>query len=367
MTGTKDVGILRKDNFLVKTNYSLTPTENKVFNLIMFNTQRQNYYYNPEEDMVCKCVVALKEFKEIIASNKHNRVSGIKEILDKLWSTKVELEVNRANKTKVDNTCGLISEHSYDTATQEFTIIIPSQMAKILCREFGTGKYTPVDMTPFFKLETYSGQRLYDLIRQWSGNTKSITVDFKEFKAMLGLENRYKDNTNFFVKVVEPAIEDLNNLTGLDGKKLFKVSYEANRKSNRVVSITFKYKDLGKRQEDEIVNDAVVLDDTDSNVTEFPVKGQKKSPVVGSTEENTIVSAHSKNHIINLISESSIASYEKDFKSFSFDNKENYMMLRESILTTLKATQKLEINGSNYNYFKKVLNNKLYAKNRANY
>ena len=71
------------------------------------------------------------------------------------------------------------------------------------------------------------GIRLYELCLQWLGDEREFSVD--EFRRMFGLENKYKSIKDLKVRVINPALNDIN--THSDIRVIF-----GQRKAGRVVS-----------------------------------------------------------------------------------------------------------------------------------
>ena len=76
------------------------------------------------------------------------------------------------------------------------------------------------------------GIRLYELCIQWLGDEREFEVD--EFKRLFGLENKYKAIKDLKLRVIDPAIADVNDFTDL------KVQFGQRKQGVRVTHLQFK-------------------------------------------------------------------------------------------------------------------------------
>ncbi|WP_330409788.1 replication initiation protein [Romboutsia maritimum] len=102
--------------------------------------------------------------------------------------------------------------------------------------------YTPNNLAVLFGLGNYYAQRLYDLLRLWSGTKSIITYSVDELKMYLSLEGKYGDYNTFKRRVILPAIK------ALVGIGCFEIDIKENKVGRKVDSIDFIVKDLDKRK-----------------------------------------------------------------------------------------------------------------------
>lgn len=329
--------ILLKDNVLVKTKYELNLVENRLYNLLMYKLQKEGNDY--------RCSISQKEIKEVVKHKELNTFKGIQLVLDKLSSKKILIEEKKNNgKNSIWHNYKLIDGYSYDDEFKIFTVKATAEIYDLLKQKFQNGGYTPNNINLFLTLKNYYAQRLYDLLRLWSGTKTKINYSFNELKMYFMLEDAYPEYGNFKRRVITPAIKELNN-TGY-----FEIDIKENKIGRKVESIDFIVKDLDKRiyfnkkENNNIIN----LDSTEYIAVDSEPSFEKKNKVDDFYIPNK-----------KLFTAKTLLDFKNDFNGYDFKNPEYKKLLQDSILTTLEKDNEEKIKAKSYKYFKKVLENKI--------
>ncbi|CEP50421.1 replication initiation protein [Paraclostridium sordellii] len=325
--------ILLKDNILVKTKYDLTTIENKLFTMILFKLQK--------EGNLLKCKMTHSQIKQIVKNKNENTIRGISDILDKLSDKRIHIQEIKDNKiNSVWYKYRLINGYSYDDEYNTFEIESSEKIYSLVCKKFKGGGYTPVNLAVFLSLKNPYAQRLYDLLRLWSGTKNKISYSVNDLKMYLMLEEAYAEYGNFKRRVINPAIKELNS------SGYFEIKVEEVKSGRKVETINFIVKDLDKRVYfDKKVNQNVIEIDK-NNFKEIESESQKKS------DEFYVPNK-------KLFTSKTLENFKSDFENYDFKDSTYKKLLQEAILVTLEKDDEEKIKVKSYNYFKQTLENKI--------
>lgn len=347
LTDTKNPKILMKNNVLIQSKYSLSLNENRIFLLILYKLQK-------DYDGSMSCYIHYDEFKDIIKRTNDRTVKKISEYLSGLMQKSIFFMEKKKNDKLVWGQYNFISGYQFDEETQIFRIDSPKKIYDLLDQYLKTG-YTPANLALLFSLKNYNAQRLYDLIRIWSGTKQVINYTVDDIKMYLMLENSYPQYANFKRRVILPAIKELNET------ELFEIDIKENKVGRKVDSIDFIVKDLDKRKyftkDIEIIKDiskdidleesAVTIDEVDYN----EVKSKDNS--IDKISTDVFVPDES------LFTKGTLRSFKKDFKYIDFKNKYMEKAFDDAVMITLDKDDVETIKATSYKFFKSTLDNKI--------
>ena len=91
------------------------------------------------------------------------------------------------------------------------------------------------------QLKSVYSSRLYELLIQWRSTEKTPIINLEDFRAQLGIEeNQYKLMSDFKKRVLDLAINDINEKTDI------KAEYEQHKKGRVISGFSFKFKQKAK-------------------------------------------------------------------------------------------------------------------------
>ncbi|MCU9809282.1 replication initiation protein [Paraclostridium sp. AKS46] len=224
-------------------------------------------------------------------------------------------------------------------------------MYTLLDQYLKTG-YTPANLAILFSLKNYNAQRLYDLIRVWSGTKQTINYKIEDIKMYLMLEDSYPQYSNFKRRVILPAIKELNE------SGFFEIDIKENKSGRKVESIDFIVKDLDKRK--YFSKDDVIDQIGESNIYE-------QSSVPEPFEENKINLKLEKS-ILNreffvpdetVFTKGTLRSFKMDFENIDFKNDYMKKAFDDAVMITLDKDDVETIKAVSYKFFKGTLDNKI--------
>ncbi|MBT3093694.1 MAG: replication initiation protein [Candidatus Thiodiazotropha sp. (ex Lucina pensylvanica)] len=96
--------------------------------------------------------------------------------------------------------------------------------------------FTVYELEKIAPLKSYYSMRLYEQLCQWR-STGKLVVSLEDFRRRLGLEDKYSKFYSLKDDVIEAAIKELCEKSGL------RISWEVKRRNNKVVGLTFNFEE----------------------------------------------------------------------------------------------------------------------------
>ena len=275
MTIENNLDILFKNNGLIKAKYDFTLIQNRIL---------QQVFVNMQKEKSTEALFSLEEMQLLTGSNNNNKyINGIKEILDELMKNKViQVKENGSWMSSY-----IIAAHGFNKDTNIFTISLSPIFVKMILGYKENG-FTTLNVTKYLELGGSNSQRLYELLRMWTGSKIKIEYTPKEIKEYLCLTNKYKEFANFRVRVIEDSIKDINKKGLMNIKKV-----EYIKKGRSVDKIVFHVEDLEPKTytfEKKFKKEKI---DSDGNI---PLDGQIEVEdfKVGVSSDSELLAAKSK-------------------------------------------------------------------------
>ncbi|MGL5715175.1 MAG: replication initiation protein [Paraclostridium sp.] len=335
--------VLMKNNLLIQAKYSLTLAENKIFTLILYKLQKDNRG-------IYSCSITQDEFKYILKKTKSTTISGIREILDKLKHK--DIFIKEVDKN-IWHDYTLIGGFSFDENNKTFHIEALPKIYDLL-KDYYSNGYTPINLFVTLGMNNYYGQRLYDLLRLWSGTKNTINYKVDYLKECLQLTNKYPNFKDFKRRVILPAIKELND-TGY-----FEIDIKEIKVGRKVDSIDFIVKDLDKRKyfiKDEVAvaSDKVICDIKEEiSIKTNIITNQNSEKIDLNTPQSDLFIPDEE-----IFTKGTLRSLKKDFKEIDFKNKYMERAFDDAIMITLDRDDVENIKATSYKFFKSTLDNKI--------
>lgn len=330
MNNMDKVEVLMKSNTLVKARYNLTLMECRVFMYILYSLQKS-------KDGKMYCYINNSNFAKLSDNRNLGFIKGIKVTLDSILDKHIYFEeYDSLGKVGDWGKYNLINGYMYLKDKQCFRIEVSEKVFDLLISYLDTG-YTPVNLNVWLSLKSISAQRLYELLRLWSGSKNTIEYTVEDIKNYMMLESKYKEYSNFKRRIITPGIKELNE-TGL-----FNIDLKESKVGRRVSSIIFDVNDMDKRRYfDSEVKELVpkVIEDISNTV---PSKEQKDLYIPDET----------------VFTKGTLRSFKMDFKEVDFKNKYMLKAFDDAIMITMDRDDVEVIKATSYKFFKGCLDNKI--------
>ena len=235
--------ILFKPNALIRGVLDVESKEYKAFNLILQKMQMnlQNNIDINEKQIVAK--IDIYELREIFRRNEEKNIETIKKTLDRLQNLKIEFKDNE----EVETTAVLIPKIKKYSKEQSLGFFMDKEVIDLFKAQQERNKnFSPVNLGLLKKAKGFYSQRLYELLRAWSGEKSSIEFSLKYIKEKLSIEDRksYEQFKALNSAVLKPAVKEINEKFNMS------VEYKAVKKSRTVVGVEFIFNDLEPRRYD---------------------------------------------------------------------------------------------------------------------
>ncbi|MCG8079140.1 MAG: replication initiation protein [Candidatus Thiodiazotropha taylori] len=96
--------------------------------------------------------------------------------------------------------------------------------------------FTEYELEKIAPLSSCYSIRLYELFCQWR-STGKLVITLEDFRGRLGLEDKYSEFFNLKQRVIDAAVKELCEKSGL------RITWEVKRRSNKVVGLVFNFKE----------------------------------------------------------------------------------------------------------------------------
>ena len=340
----EDNKILMKHNSLIKAKYNLTLVQNRVFELLLYKFQK-------EKDGILSCEVCREELKNLIGKEKKKTVKGISDLLESLRLKEILIAEKIEGKNKFKwHRFGLINGAIYDEDKDVFIVKATEEIYTLIQNYYDKREgHTPINLIVKLGMNNYYAQRLYDLIRVWSGTKKIINYEVEELKDLLQINDKYPLYADFKRRVIVPSIKELNK-TGY-----FKIEYTENKLGKKVESIDFIVSDLDKRKYFDSLSNIKIKNEREIEES-IRVDEQK----ISKSKEEIFYVPNKK-----LFTAKTLENFKNDFSNYDFKDSTYKRLLQDSILVTLEKDDEEKIKVKSYNYFKKTLENKIVNSNKS--
>lgn len=227
--------VLHKPNPWIDGIFESNNVDLKIFNQVLTNLQMQ------KANGSFLAIVSLEDLRAIIKDKNLNTEKGILEYLKENF----QKNIIRWTFDKKIYQVGLLTKVVYDKENKQYEITVDDDLVNFALnyKELKTG-YTPINLDLTHNTKSFYSQRLYGMFRQWSGSCNEKTFKISELREKLLLQNKYNVYSDFKKRVIQPAIDEINENMNM------KVDYKANKLGKAFQSITFYIEDFEPRQYD---------------------------------------------------------------------------------------------------------------------
>lgn len=323
----KNYNLLVKHNNLIQCKYSLDPIEQKLLYKIFEDIQNNNYQ---SQEIVLKFKDFYRDFKGVLKSNISK-----KEFINLIKSTQKKMPyILKSDGTYIETQWykikGKLDLETLDLILDEVKLILDDDIFEYV--QSLDRNFTGLKLESLYSLKSFYAMRIYELIKQWSNTKKEIIFEPVTLKELLGVDKipSYKNYTNFRKKVIEKAIDEINEKSELD------IEVIHDKKGGKSVK---EIKFIIKNDKEKI------------NIDE------DKEKVVAFTEETKQFNIPEINFDVGFDNV-----FSRQFKDYDFENPDYHLLLLESKDITLSKDglpKDSPIGRTNYRLFTQTLKNKI--------
>lgn len=223
--------VLATPNSIARGRYSIGENENKLFLKLMYAIQRDNKEYIitenkkeklSEKDIVkwkelCKietltCKITQDDFKEIFKRKNDRTEESLKETLIALSNCNISFDTVTRDQVRAKMIASLVSHFYIEKESGDYQVVVPAKLYRYLF-DLGLG-HSQNALQIIYKLRGVYAQRLYIILRSWSGTKRDITFSVQELRDMLQIGDKNKTFNSFETNILKRSISEINS-TGI--------------------------------------------------------------------------------------------------------------------------------------------------------
>lgn len=370
-----EIMYLNKHNTMIRAKYNLNVSELRMYLFILYNLQKEVEVYKRFDNVKINEETVLfsiprSNFLKIVTDKQYIKMSKLESVFESLRQKPIYYEIELPNNKKDWQVFGFILKYAYTSNNDSYVFTIDRLIYDMVIK-YKTFGYTPLNLALIFSLTGVYSYRLYELLRLWSNTKRVVNYRIDELKDyfMLGKKKSYDSFFNFNTKVIEPAVNELNELG------LFKIVTTPKKVGRKYESIDFEIEDLDSRvyfvvpeePTDDSQEDEDDLDDPPFDDEAAEEKDRLQD--IGLEEDGRFTSFYVPNEA--FFTATTFGYFKNDFGNIDFKDKTMSKLLETSIFATLERTKgskpTTKIVVKNYNYFKVTLTNKIKDFNSGKY
>lgn len=220
-----------KANKVVEASYRLSLNEQRLI-LVCIRQIRKGQVITPQD----KFIISAAEFGEVYNIPSKRVYAELQEVAARLHDRVITI----ANPDPKDPSITYTRTHwisSIDYKPQEGQLILRFAYRVIPYVALLESEFTRYNLEAVADMNSIYGIRFYELFKCWlyghSGAEKEIALD--DLKTILELEGRYASIKDFKVRVIEPALHDINTHSDLQA------SYTQRKQGRRISHLIFSF------------------------------------------------------------------------------------------------------------------------------
>jgi plasmid replication initiation protein len=225
-----------KSNHIIEASYRLSVAEQRVILSAISQVRRDR----PVTDEVLYSVSAA-ELSELCGTDPKTAYRDLQDAAERLQTRRVTLTLEPDGKTiRTKRRSTIVWVQRIDYVDQEGRVelrfgkdILPYLTG--LQREF-----TRYALSDVARMTSAYGIRLYELIVQWRGGKREI--ELADLRRWLQLEDRYPSIKDFKVRVLDPAVEQINKHSPM------LLTWNQRKTGRKVTHIVFEYSDKSTKR-----------------------------------------------------------------------------------------------------------------------
>lgn len=218
-----------KSNALTEASYKLSLQEQR-FLLVCVSRIDSRVGAAPPETQKTMTITAAEFHEAFPDMGRQNAEAKLKEAIDRLWDRSIIIK----NAEKREEFRWVQYRAQYFKGEAKVEITFSDAIMPYLTQL--KGQFTKVVVKNVSSLSSTYSIRIYELLQQFR-STGDRTIGIEDFRAMLGLDGKYKTFKSLNQLLITPAIAELNEKSDLA------VTVETVKKGRTVVALRFRFKE----------------------------------------------------------------------------------------------------------------------------
>ena len=222
--------LIVKDNALINASYNLDLVEQRLILLAIVEARESGKGINANDPLTVHAESYINHF----SVHRNTAYQALKDACKDLFARQFSYQEQRP-KGVANITSRWVSQIAYvdNSATVEL-IFAPAIIPLVTRLE---EQFTSYELKQVSGLNSAYAIRLYEVLIAWRSTGKTPVIELSDFRQKLGvLEGEYSRFNNFKVRVLDPAIKQINEYTDIT------VKAEQHKKGRSVSGFSFKFK-----------------------------------------------------------------------------------------------------------------------------
>lgn len=211
-----------KSNNLIQAGYALTLNEQR---LILFCIAQ----IDSRKPLERIRDIRASDFAHAYEIDTRHAYEALEDATDRLWNREVKTRFDDGRLEKIR----WVSKATYHAGTGKVTINFSPEILPLLT--LLTKRFTTYELRYVAKLSSTYSIRFYEYLKQYANMQQTkLETDLSDLREMLELGSTYSRFSNMKARVIQPAIDQINQFTDLH------VSWEPIREKRAVVALRFQ-------------------------------------------------------------------------------------------------------------------------------
>lgn len=223
--------LIVKDNALINASYNLELVEQRLILLAIIEARENGKGINANDPLTVHASTYIQTFNV----EKHSAYTSLKEACKSLFARQFSYEEINANVNLTQYTSRWVSKIGYTKNEATVEVIFAPDVVPLITRL--EEHFTSYELEQVAQLQSKYATRLYEILIAWRSTGKTPVLTINEFRKQIGvIDSEYKIISNFKLRVLEPSIKQINDLTDID------VTYEQHKKGRTITGFSFNFK-----------------------------------------------------------------------------------------------------------------------------
>ncbi|WP_137887612.1 replication initiation protein [Pseudomonas sp. 2FE] len=218
-----------KHNNLITASYSLSLAEQR---LVLAAIAR----IDPRKPMPKSIVIDSSSYARIYGIELRHAYEQLSDACKKLWDAEI-ISITGTGKGEAIKKVRWVDSATYLKGFGQVELSFSQKVKPYLSLLYS--KVTSYELWRIARLDSSYSFRMFEMLMQFR-STGWMQVDVEDLRTRLGLGDGYQRFNNLRQKIIDPALAELREKSGLE------VEYELKRSGRTVVSILFKFSDSPK-------------------------------------------------------------------------------------------------------------------------
>ncbi|MCH7353925.1 MULTISPECIES: replication initiation protein RepM [unclassified Acinetobacter] len=220
-----------KDNALINASYNLDLVEQRLILLAIVEARESGRGINANDPLTVHAESYINQF----GVHRNTAYQALKDACDDLFARQFSYQ-SLSEKGNIQNhKARWVSEVIYVENEAKVKLVFSSAIIPLITRL--EEQFTSYELKQVSGLSSAYAIRLYEALIAWRSTGKTPVIELADFRSKLGvLEGEYSRFNNFKVRVLDPAIKQINEHTDIT------VKVEQHKTGRTITGFSFKFK-----------------------------------------------------------------------------------------------------------------------------